>query len=244
MSPERKNLAAAIKAYHVAQHDVERAEDMMQRAYELSENLELKCEQFNGLDEEIAAANAANVAHAIEHGETSLLTERPQGFASKIVARDHALAELASVNEALPVLQEQLEAAKQRLYQCDATRELAAEKVIVAEANAMAVAHLEKLNELRIEHYVMNFLAMQQVKRGPTERVVTSAPGYLYGPGPTRRIQMSETVILAASENIIGTHELKKGPFLRDAIGAQVASYCGALKDDAGATLEIEELKS
>jgi hypothetical protein len=224
----------------MALSDVARAEELLQRAQDMADSINEKRAQFDGLDDEIAAANADNVKRAIM-GESCVLTEAPQGFASQLVARDNANTQLQSVNEALPLLREQLESAKRRLYECDALRDAAAEQVIATEAEAMATAHLEKLDALRAEHYVLNFLSMQHVKRSPSENVVASVPGQLYGSGPTRRVQMSPVVNEAASEQILGASEFKGGLRVREAIGARVASYFRALKDDPDAALAIEE---
>jgi tetratricopeptide (TPR) repeat protein len=240
LTPQRQSLAAAIGDYRMALSDVARAEELLQRAQDMAESINEKRAAFAGLSDEIAAVNADNVRRAIM-GEDCLLTEPATGFAGRLVARDSADAQLQSVNEAIPLLREQLEGAKRRLNECDALRDAAAERVIATEADAMAMAHLQKLEALRAEHYVLNFLAMQHVKRAPSENVVASVPGQLYGSGPTRRVQMSPVVNEAISEQILGTSEFRGGLRVREAIGAQVASYFRALKDDPDAALDIGE---
>ena len=172
---------------------------------------------------------------AIQEGQQHLLAEEPSGFASRKVARDHCEAQLASVREAIPLLESQLEETRRHAQSCAEAIELACEQVVIAEAEERAASFVRKVKEVREESYLLRFLAARQVKRPPSE--IKNNPMVAYGSLPTRAIKMSKEVLAACQDDVLGLSEYHGGIRVRDATAQAVADYWTRLHNDADAQL-------
>ena len=119
---------------------------------------------------------------------------------------------IEGVRDALPILKAERDAAQVDVEECDAQVEIAAEAVVASEAAAMAEEHLDRLEELRIQYYVLCNLFTRYVRRTQHEgETVHSVSGHLYGSGGVRQIIVPPIVAKAVSENILGTFEQRRG---------------------------------
>ncbi len=240
-TPKRTALSSAIAAHAKALNNVQVAEDVLEKANTHLSGLQDRFAEFDGLDQQIESARADELQAKFATGEEiASLVDPPSGFAAATLKRDHLEAEIAAARSAIKILEGKLAQAEEDVAQRDYEREAAAECVIIAETEQLAIKHLAKLATLRKEHYILANLVNKYVKRDPSERVVGSVPGLLYGSGGVRKIKMSAVVINAATQDILGDSERSGGIRVRDAVAQAVNDYWQALKADADATLHPE----
>lgn len=224
---ERDILRNAIAAHHHALELVATAKETLQKARDLASDLALKAAAFDGLDNEIARARAAQMKLCLANGDDFPPFDDAE-FASRLIARDNVLTRLRHVRDTIPTLEKELADAEAEATRLDFAREACAEKVLAAETELLAIAHLEKIEELRKEHYVITALATRYVRHPPT---INSA-GQL-GTVSQRRAQMSGAVHGVAMENILGDYEARGGMRVRHATSLAAQTYWNALKNDA-----------
>lgn len=242
LSFERRELAAAILAVDDARDDAKHLEDLLNNANKMLADLLSKWGQHSTLDDEIAKARAAATVSAIERGERPS-SEEPAGFASRKVSRDAAEGELASVRNAIPLLERQLEDAKQKIETRQYEVDMRAEAVFAAEAEDMATRYLEELRALRETLYMLRYYGVRQVRRDPqAPRPQPSAMVYNPNAAPTRQIAMPKIVLEACGEDCLGSSEMRGGVRVRENVSAAVAQYWQHLRVDPTAQLEIAPL--
>lgn len=220
-SPERKALADAIAAHAAAIETVAQAEATLTKANDLHCGLQAQLAAFESLDSDIARARTERMKLALATGEHHFPADEPEGFASRIIARDNLQDHLNRVRETLPLLMAERDFAQTNVATLDIEREIAAEKVIAIEAEEMAVAFLAQLNALRSEHY----------------RLASYHNRWRKTPTGMTQVRMSSIVMGAAMENILGDSEIHGGIRVREAIAKAMNEYWAALKSDPRAML-------
>jgi hypothetical protein len=227
-STKREELARAIQVHQQALEAVVSAKITLQKALDLASALSAELAGFSGLDDEIARARTASMKAVLAVGETHFEIDEPEGFASRLVSREVITARLEQVSGTISVLEKELSDAQAEAARLDFAREHAAEKVLAAETERRAIAHLEKIEELRKEHYIITALATRYVRHPPT----ANSTGQ-YGGVSQRRAQMPGSVHGVAMENVLGDYEARGGMRVRHAMGLAAQAYWQALKNDA-----------
>lgn len=240
-SPERHALREAITAHDDAVEQAERAQTLLDKAHALHEDITDQLAGHKDLDAAIAAARANKLKIALASADHPLPPDDGQPeFAAKIIARNNLREHLDQIAVTLPVLESELKDAQKHVERCDIAIEHAAENVICAEAEQLAVEFLATLTALRRQHYVLASFCTRYVRRLPDEGGVRPIAGQLYGTSGPRRVRMSSVTLGAAMENILGDSEIKGGMRVRDAVAQAVSEYWAALKSDADATLNAD----
>jgi hypothetical protein len=236
---EREELRAAIDAHKTAMEAVTKNEATLTRAREFADKLSIKLAEFADLDERIDAARAATLKAAFATGEAPRFESEPEGFARDRIRRDRLAADLAACEASIEVLERELRRAQAEAARLDLAREHAAERVLAAEAEQMAVDFVGRLDELRGLSYLLNAIVGRQVRRAPSDPgVITAVPGHFYGTGPLRSARLPPIVHEAAREAILGEYELRHGFGLRKETSAAVADLWERLQADPDANLE------
>jgi tetratricopeptide (TPR) repeat protein len=237
MTPERKSLAEAITRHASALQNVKKTEELLQKANSRLRALLAQSADLSEYNAGIEAKRTEGFKMAIVNDAPTLMQE-PEGYAVVRLKKERNASEIAGTKDGIAALEEELEFAKREAADCEIARDHAAEAVLAKETEQMAIGHMEKLNELRKEYYAISYLATRYVLRGSNERSISNVPGYLYGSGPTRLVNMPKIVKDAASQNIMGNFEINHGVKIRMDVEAAVKHYWQALKNDPNVTLD------
>jgi hypothetical protein len=151
-------------------------------------------------------------------------------------------AELASVRQAIPILESQLEAAKRHAEARAYEIEEAVEVVFVAEAETLTARYIEQIRETREVLNTLRFLAARKVQRDPSERGEPSAAPVYYGNETTRQICMPGYIIAACHDDCVGDSEVRGRMRVRGMVSKAVTAYWQRLHGYADAKLEIGQL--
>lgn len=240
-STSRQALADAIAAQHAATDNLRAVEETAAKAQTLLAGLYAQLSDYDHLDAEIAEARANMVRKALERGEAPDFDAAPEGFASRIIARDRISSEITALREPIAVIDTDVAKAKFQVEQCALEVEWAAEVVYAEDAERLAADYVAALNELRRTAYLLSAMALRQISKGKdAARLNIPSHAGLYI-SDKRRIDMPRVVHEALEENVVGSYERRHGFNLRNRMGAQAQAHWAALLHNAEARLKIED---